>query len=684
MTSAALPARAGSRTLQSIARIGSAATLLILFAGIGSTVGWPGLRFDFLSQHSGFQISESLFQIGADAPIWLMLIAGLINTIRVSAMAMVLTIPLGIALALLRGSAFRPGRWLATGVIEPIRNTPVLLQLFLWYGIVTQLLPGPRQAVEIPPGILLCNRGLYFPWFDGSGVTWPKLAGFNIEGGLSISPEFTVLVFGLALFHGCYLAEIFRAGFLAVPRGQRDAAKALSMPAFSTLRKILLPQALAFALPSTAAQILALVKNSSLAIAIGFADFVAVLNTSVNQNGRTLEGLIVIILVFLGLNTLLGAAVEKGTRRFGKATRGQLAVERQSMEDRKPAGLRVCSDIAMIATATAIFLPAIVRIFRWGVLDAAWAGSPADCAMANGACWAVVTEKAPLLLFGPFPGAETWRPLIATLLIILFIIALGIDRLRHAGVSLAALAATMIGWIWLLGGGAGLASVPTNAWGGLSLTSGLAVAVVMGACLLALPLALARRSPHKTIHIPAVIFIEIFRGVPLVALLLSADILIPGLLPSGWQFDKLWRAYAAITLLASVNLAEVMRGALAAVAPGQTEAARALGLSARRSFLLVILPQAIRIAMPALVNVFVGAIKDTSLVLIVGILDITGAAKAAVADPAWRNFAPEIYLFLAAVYFALCFPIGRLARRMTDQTTADSPSRKRSISAASL
>jgi general L-amino acid transport system permease protein len=218
--------------------------------------------------------------------------------------------------------------------------------------------------------------------------------------------------------------------------------------------------------------------------------------------------------------------------------------------------------------------------------------------------------------------------------------------------------------------------VPSNAWGGLTLTIGLAVMVIVVANVLAVPVALARRSPRKALSRPALIFIEIFRSVPLVALLLSADLLIPTLLPAGWQVDKLWRAFTAITLLATVSLAEVLRGALGSVPAGQGQAARALGLSVYQAFFLVTLPQAMRIALPAAINVFVGAIKDTSLVLIVGILDVTGAAKAAVADPAWRIFAPEIYLFLAAVYFSLCFPVARFARRLEAQATEASPSRK--------
>jgi general L-amino acid transport system permease protein len=133
-----------------------------------------------------------------------------------------------------------------------------------------------------------------------------------------------------------------------------------------------------------------------------------------------------------------------------------------------------------------------------------------------------------------------------------------------------------------------------------------------------------------------------------------------------------------------VSLAEVLRGALDAVPAGQPEAARALGLTPRRVLGLVVLPQAVAIATPAAVNVFVGAIKDTSLVLIVGILDVTGAAKAAVADPAWGAFAPEIYLFLALVYFVLCFPLARFARGLEGQPNAASSSSRRSMSAASL
>jgi general L-amino acid transport system permease protein len=648
---------------------------------LGLGLNGAGLRFDFLWQLSGFQIAESPFAVGAGDPVWLSLLAGLANTLRVSLAAIVLAVPLGITLALLRGSSLRPLAWVATAIIEAVRNTPVLLQLFLSYGIFTALLPGPSHAVHVLPGVLLCNRGLFLPWWGAGGIEFPTLSGFNIEGGVSVSPELAVLGFGLALFHGCYLAEIFRAGFRAIPQGQRDAALALSLPRWLTLRKIVLPQALRFALPAITMQILALVKNSSLAVAIGYPDFIAVLNTTIYRNGRALEGLILTIIVYLGLNAALGAAISRAGQWFCGPAPGELVG--QPYASAAPRSASRTEWLIAAALVLAFAWPTLALV-RWGVIDAVWRGTPADCVAAGGACWAVVSTKMPLLLFGPYPRAELWRPEVATLLVVALIIGCGRDRLRHPGACMAALLTTVATWIWLCGGGAGLSRVISNDWGGLTLTIDLAAAVLALASLLAYPLTIARRAENPALAVPARLFIEIFRSVPLVALLLSADLLIPTLLPSGWQMDKLWRAYAAITGLTMVSLAEVLRGALDSVAAGQTDAARALGLSARQVFRLVVLPQAIRIATPATVNVFVGAIKDTSLVLIIGILDVTGAAKAALADPEWRAFAPEMYLFLALLYGALCFPLARFGRRLEGQTSRASAFNRRSISAASL
>lgn len=649
-----------------------------LLAGAGALCLFT-LDFGFLAQRSGFQVSESIFAVDAAQPIWMALLAGLVNTLRVALFAAILAVGGGVLLALARNSPLGPVRLGAGALIEAIRNTPVLLQLFLWYGLATRFLPGPRQALEPLPGVFLCNRGLFLPWIEGGRLSVPRLSGFNFEGGLALSPELTVLLLGLALFHACYMAEIFRAGFRAVPAGQHDAAHALGLSRALAFRKVVLPQALGFALPPLAVQVLALVKNSSLAVAIGYPDLVAILATIVNRNGRALEGLVITVIVFLGLNAALGAAIEFCLT--GLKARGALTVDPGLARGSASPASRTETLMALAAAALAAW--PLILTFRWALLDATWSG-PAEACRADAACWAVIAEKSRLLLVGLYPQGQEWRPLLALALVAILLSAICLDRLRHPRVVLGTLALALLSWLWLLGGGPGLAFVPSTAWGGIALTLGLAVAVIAFACLFAVPLALARLSSRPWASLPARGAIEIFRSVPLVSLLLAADLLVPLLLPPEAQPGKLWRAFLAIALLATVNLAEVLRGGLLSVPPGQTEAALALGLSRWQAVILVILPQAWRIALPAAVNVFVGAIKDTSLVLIVGILDVTGAAKAALADPVWRAYAPEIYLCLALAYFAICFPLARFARSLETHTSRDKADRKRSMSARSL
>ena len=675
MISWAVPARPRGLAV-AFGALGAALATAYVLTG-GRELALPALRLDFLWQQAGFQIAESLIPAGPADPLWRVLLAGVLNTLLAASIAVSLAIPIGIALALGREAPARPLAWCATGIVEAIRNTPVLLQLFLWYAIVTQALPGPREALEILPGVLLCNRGLFLPWFAEGGIDWPRLGGFNISGGLALSPEMTVLAGGLALFHGCYLAEIFRAGIRAVPAGQHDAARALSLGRVLAFRKVVLPQALGFALPSVAVQVLALLKNTSLAVAIGFPDFVGTLATVVNRNGRALEGLVLTAIVFLAINAALGAVIDRLARRPGAAL---------TVEPGRASGRRAISvgEIAFGLALLAISAPLLWNALRWGVLDAVWTGQASACAAAAGACWAVVPEKARLLLFGLYPAGETWRAALAAALVV----AAAIAAMSGGQWSLRRVVALVVGGLaiplWLLGGGAGLRAIPSSQWGGLSLTIALAASVVVAASAAAIPLALARMSGSAWIALPARGAIELFRSVPLVALLLAADLLLPQFLPAGAEVPKLLRAFAAVALLATVNLAEVLRGALRSVPPGQREGARALGLSRQATFLLVVLPQALRIATPAAVNVYVGAIKDTSLVVIVGIFDVTGAAKAAMADPSWMRYAPELYLLLAATYFSICFPIARFARRLERQASSASAPRKRSMSAASL
>lgn len=648
----------------------------------GAAVG-----FDFLFFRSGFQVSDSVFSVYANDPVWLSLLAGLANTIRVSVMGMALAIPIGVTLGVMRSAPGTPASAFAGLIIEPIRNTPVLLQLILWYGIVTEALPGPRDALSPFAGVYLSNRGLSIPWIGPEGgLQIPHLAGFNFEGGLTISPELTVLWFGLALFHGCYIAEIFRGGFQSIPRGQIDATHALALPPKVAFLRIILPQALAFAIPPTASQLLALVKNSTLAVAIGFADFVSVLGTAVNQNGRALEGVMITIFVFFTLNAILGALIEKLNRSLGATGRVGLISERREQERRTWREQFSESPWQIVAGAGAVALCiwAAVRMGNWAVLNATWSGGAEGCRAVSGACWNVIAEKYRLVLLGSFPLTEIWRAFLAALIPIGVVSAIGLTRFRYPMASVSALLGSFLIWIWLMSGGFGLVPVASSSWGGLPLTIGLAVGALVTASLLSLPLALARNSSNDIVASSAWAVVEVFRSTPLISLLLAADLLIPLLLPPTWQIDKVWRAYWAITLLTTAYLAEVLRGTFQAIPAGQRDAAFALGLNRRLAFWLVVLPQVCRIGMPAFANVFVGAIKDTSLVIVIGLLDITGAARAAVAEPQWRAHGPEIYMLVAAVYFALCFPIARFVARQDAGTIARRRSMNADISASSL
>src|SRR5882757_5624892 len=171
--------------------------------------------------------------------------------------------------------------------------------------------------------------------------------------------------------------------------------------------------------------------------------------------------------------------------------------------------------------------------------------------------------------------------------------------------------------------------------------------------------ALGRRSRLPAVRMICVAYIELIRGVPLITVLFMASVMLPLFLPEGVTIDKLLRAQVAFILFAAAYLAEVIRGGLQAIPKGQIEAAYSLGLSYARRTRLIVLPQALSMVIPPLVNNFIGAFKNTSLVIIIGLFDLLGTANAALADPNWQGFAPEAYVFTAAIYFCFCFFMSR-------------------------
>jgi general L-amino acid transport system permease protein len=260
--------------------------------------------FGFLSREAGFEIGESLFlRYHAGESYLRALAVGLANTLAVSAIGIVLATALGTLLGLLRLSANFLLRNLSAAYIQFVRNVPLLVQLFFWYALINQLFPHPREALEPLPGVFLTNRGFYFP-LPGNV---PVLEGFNFTGGAALSPEFATLILGLVTYTAAFIAEIVRAGIASVRRGQVLAAYAVGLPAWPTMRFVVLPQALRVILPPMTSQYLNLTKNSSLAVAIGYPDLVSVANTMINQTGQAIEGIAVIMAVYLTLSLSISA-----------------------------------------------------------------------------------------------------------------------------------------------------------------------------------------------------------------------------------------------------------------------------------------------------------------------------------------------------------------------------------------
>ncbi len=307
-------------------------------------------------------------------------------------------------------------------------------------------------------------------------------------------------------------------------------------------------------------------------------------------------------------------------------------------------------------------------LFEWAVTLAHWRSDPTACRQAGGACWGFVAEKHRLILFGTYPFEEHWRPLAATGLFVALLALTCNRRFWRPWLGGAWCAAIGLIGVLMWGGVLGLAPVENPRWGGLPLTLILSVVGLFFAFPLAILLALARRSELPVLSALSVAYIELVRGVPLISVLFMASVMFPLFLPEGVSVDKLLRAQAGIILFAAAYLAEAIRGGLQAIPTGQYEAADALGLGYWRKTLLIILPQALRIAIPPIVNTFISTFKDTSLVIIIGLFDLLGAMRAGLNDAAWRTFYIEGYVFVGLIYFCFCFFMSKYAQHLESGT----------------
>ena len=313
-----------------------------------------------------------------------------------------------------------------------------------------------------------------------------------------------------------------------------------------------------------------------------------------------------------------------------------------------------------------VALLALLAWITWHLLDwALWKATfqpDAQACRANGqgACWGVIAEKWRPILFGRYPYEEQWRPAVAVSLLSALTMLSAWPRSWRPWLLPSWLLVLAVFVLLMLGGVPGLAYVPTNRWGGLPLTIGLAVVSLALAFPLSLLLALGRRSQWPAVRTLCSTYIELVRGVPLISVLFMASFLLPLLWPVGWQPDVLIRVLMGLTLFVAAYLAEIVRGGLQAVPRGQTDAATALGFGRWPVQRDIVLPQALRIVVPALMNTVIGTLKDTSLVTIVGLFELTGSLGLALGgDPTWRPFYLEGYLFLALVYWSLCFGLSR-------------------------
>jgi general L-amino acid transport system permease protein len=302
---------------------------------------------------------------------------------------------------------------------------------------------------------------------------------------------------------------------------------------------------------------------------------------------------------------------------------------------------------------------------NWLVFDAIWGKAPVaacDAVRGQGACWAVVWEKFRFMVFGLYPYDQQWRAGVVIVILCTLLVVSATRRFWN-WMLLPVWIAGIVTAYWLMAGGAGLAPVRTELWGGLPVTLILAIFGIAFAFPLGVVLALGRRSSLPIVRSFSIIYIEVVRGVPLITVLFMASIMFALFMPEGMRIDQLLRAQVAIILFIAAYLAEAVRGGLQAVPRGQYEAAEALGLPYWKAMALVILPQALRISIPPIVNSFISLFKDTSLVVIIAIYDFAYAVKKSVeTDIAWKKYFIEAFLFSIVVYWIFCYGMSRYSQ----------------------
>jgi general L-amino acid transport system permease protein len=307
------------------------------------------------------------------------------------------------------------------------------------------------------------------------------------------------------------------------------------------------------------------------------------------------------------------------------------------------------------------------HLLRWAVLDARLIATPEECRQARGACWAAIVDLWQLFLVGIYPYEERWRPLVAALVLIVAAAITSVTQARRAAVLIPLWGSVAMAVVFLLRGtgSPALPVVDTARWGGLMLTVVLGLVGQSLALPLGLLLALGRTNRRLTaLSTICTLYIEIVRSVPLVLILLMTFLILPLFFPPSFPLDAVVTAQVGIILFSAASIAEVVRGGLAGVPPGQAEAASALGLKRGQVLRLVILPQALRIALPALVSTVILFVKGSSLVVVIGLYDLLGAAMLASTNERWVGTVVEPLVFVGLIFWIACFSLSEVSRHL--------------------
>jgi len=309
---------------------------------------------------------------------------------------------------------------------------------------------------------------------------------------------------------------------------------------------------------------------------------------------------------------------------------------------------------AMTVLGIAFLLWIIPPFIKWSIIDAHFAGSTRAACTGDGACWVFVRAKMDMFMYGFYPEVERWR--IHLTYGLFFVLIAAFKFLKHAMPKIIiATIYFIVAFILIRGGFFGLETVDTNKWGGLMLTIVVASVGIVCSFPIGIILAFGRASKLPIIKSVTVTYIEFIRGVPLITILFMSSVILPLFFPEGVSFNKLLRALIGITLFQAAYIAEVIRGGLQSIPKGQYEAADAVGLSYWQKMLLVILPQALKVAIPNLVGSFIALFQDTTLVLIIGLFDLLAMVQVTGSDSHWLGFDTEGYVFVTIVFWVFCY-----------------------------